>query len=155
LWPLQQSQVSVYRLANPTVLRVLIQKLPSLQIKVHRAPSSCQMNFNLLNTELNPSCHLLALLGAHHILHVSRIRIKFLSYTSWHSSHLPTYQDRLHLSQYIQQKRMSHTFFPQILYRKCSHVGFQTPIYRCCGGTLLQTFKYGFNTVHQCSIMVS
>ena len=27
-----------------------------------------------LNAELNPICHLLALLGAHHILHVSRIR---------------------------------------------------------------------------------
>ena len=32
--------------------------------------------FNLLNAELNPICHLLALLGAHHILHVSRIRVK-------------------------------------------------------------------------------
>jgi hypothetical protein len=31
---------------------------------------------NLLNTELNPICHLLALLGAHCILHVSRIKIK-------------------------------------------------------------------------------
>ena len=32
--------------------------------------------FNPLNVELNPICHLLALLGAHHILHVSRIRVK-------------------------------------------------------------------------------
>jgi len=32
--------------------------------------------FKGLNTELNPICHLLALLGAHHILHVSRIRVK-------------------------------------------------------------------------------
>jgi len=31
---------------------------------------------NPLNTELNPICHLLALLGAHHFLHVSRIRLK-------------------------------------------------------------------------------
>jgi type III secretory pathway component EscR len=31
---------------------------------------------NPLNTELNPVCYLLALLGAHPILHVSRIRIK-------------------------------------------------------------------------------
>jgi hypothetical protein len=31
--------------------------------------------FNLLNTELNPICQLLALLGAHHILHVNRIRV--------------------------------------------------------------------------------
>ena len=29
-----------------------------------------------LNAELIPNCHLLALLGAHHILHVSRIRVK-------------------------------------------------------------------------------
>jgi len=28
--------------------------------------------FNPSNLELNPICHLLALLGAHHILHVSR-----------------------------------------------------------------------------------
>jgi len=32
--------------------------------------------FNLLNSKLNPICHLLTLLGAHHILHVSRIRVK-------------------------------------------------------------------------------
>ena len=32
--------------------------------------------FNPLNAELNPICHLLALLGAHHILHVSRMRVK-------------------------------------------------------------------------------
>jgi len=32
---------------------------------------------NHLNAELNPICHLLALLGAHHILHVSRIRVKY------------------------------------------------------------------------------
>ena len=32
---------------------------------------------NHLNAELNPTCHLLALLEAHHILHVSRIRLTF------------------------------------------------------------------------------
>jgi hypothetical protein len=31
-----------------------------------------------LHTELNPICHLLALLGAHHIFHISRKRIKCL-----------------------------------------------------------------------------
>ena len=31
--------------------------------------------FNPLNIELNPICHLLALLGAHRIFHVSRIRV--------------------------------------------------------------------------------
>jgi len=33
-------------------------------------------NINPLNAELNPICHLLALLGVHHFLHVSRIRVK-------------------------------------------------------------------------------
>ena len=37
--------------------------------------------FNPLNTELNPICHLLALLGAHHIRHLSKIRVnKYLKY---------------------------------------------------------------------------
>jgi hypothetical protein len=31
--------------------------------------------FNPLNVELNPICHLLALLGAHPNLHISRIRV--------------------------------------------------------------------------------
>jgi len=34
---------------------------------------------NRLNPELNPICYLLALLGAHHFLHVSRIRVKSLT----------------------------------------------------------------------------
>ena len=34
---------------------------------------------NPLNAELNPICHLLALLGAHHFLHVSRIMVKSLT----------------------------------------------------------------------------
>jgi len=32
-------------------------------------------HINPLNVELYPICHLLALLGAHHIFHISRIRI--------------------------------------------------------------------------------
>jgi hypothetical protein len=31
--------------------------------------------FNPLNAELNPICHLLALLGAHRILHVSGVTV--------------------------------------------------------------------------------
>jgi uncharacterized membrane protein len=38
-----------------------------MRVKVH---------FNTLNAQLSPICHLLALLGAHHILHVSRIWVK-------------------------------------------------------------------------------
>jgi hypothetical protein len=33
--------------------------------------------FNPSNAELNPIFHLLASLGAHHILHVSRVRVKY------------------------------------------------------------------------------
>ena len=36
--------------------------------------------FNPLNPELNPICYLLALLGAHHFLHVSRLRVKLLTF---------------------------------------------------------------------------
>ena len=41
------------------------------QIKVMQV-----QRFNPLNAELNPICHLLALLGVHQFLHVSRIRVK-------------------------------------------------------------------------------
>jgi len=41
---------------------------------------SCTIPFNPLNPELNPICYLLALLEAHHFLHVSRIRVKLLTF---------------------------------------------------------------------------
>ena len=44
------------------------------QYQIHLLMDIC--NLNTLNPELNPTCHLLALLGAHHILHVSGIRVK-------------------------------------------------------------------------------
>ena len=37
--------------------------------------STMKIMFNPLKAELNPICHLLALLGAHHILHVSKIGV--------------------------------------------------------------------------------
>ena len=37
------------------------------------------ITLNPLNPELKPICYLLALLGAHHFLHVSRIRVKSLT----------------------------------------------------------------------------
>ena len=43
--------------------------------------------FNTLNTELNPICHLLALLGAHHIFHISGLRVKLL-YSCSHNNYL-------------------------------------------------------------------
>jgi len=38
------------------------------------------VRINPLNPELNPICYLLVLLGAHHFLHVSRIRVKLLTF---------------------------------------------------------------------------
>ena len=36
---------------------------------------TCIVDINPLNAKLNAICHLLALIAAHHILHVSRIRV--------------------------------------------------------------------------------
>ena len=41
--------------------------------------NSTDSTFNPLNAELNPICYLLALLGAHHFLYVSRISVKSLT----------------------------------------------------------------------------
>ena len=35
-------------------------------------------DINPLNAKLNPTCHLLALLGAHHIFHISVLRVNNL-----------------------------------------------------------------------------
>ena len=48
-------------------------------------------NINHLNVELNPIYHFLELLGAHHILHISRIRVKLKGWCSV----LSTYGGRL------------------------------------------------------------
>jgi len=39
-----------------------------------------EFNVNPLKPELNPICYLLVLLGVHHFLHVSRIRVKSLTF---------------------------------------------------------------------------
>ena len=44
--------------------------------KSHAHGQRPMLQINPLNVELNPICHLLALLGAHHILHISRVRVK-------------------------------------------------------------------------------
>jgi hypothetical protein len=43
--------------------------------KLYYRQMVAQLHINPLNVELNPICHLLALFGAHTILHVSRIRV--------------------------------------------------------------------------------
>jgi len=44
--------------------------IPEDTIKIHN-----YLYVNPLNAELNPTCHMLALLGAHHSLHISSIRV--------------------------------------------------------------------------------
>jgi len=51
-----------------------------LNIYVTRTNKKHTLYLNPLNSELNPICYLLALLGAHHFLHVNRIRVKLLTF---------------------------------------------------------------------------
>ena len=76
------------RAANPplpswVLLWSILIKFPSILMKTKKPRVRfCAGNFatiNPLNPELNPICYLLALLGAHHFLHVSRIRVKSLT----------------------------------------------------------------------------
>ena len=45
----------------------------------HSVQTIFVMNINPLNAELNPIRHLLALVAARHIVHVSRIRVNYFS----------------------------------------------------------------------------
>jgi hypothetical protein len=49
--------------------------LSTLFPNTHGPRRSLSVYVDPLNAELKPICHLLVLLGAHHILHVSRIRV--------------------------------------------------------------------------------
>ena len=53
---------------------------PKVPTQAHTCRNTNRGNINPLNPELNPICYLLALLGAHHFLHVSRIRVKLLTF---------------------------------------------------------------------------
>ena len=69
------------RLINPLNLGIH-QNLFKNSVPAHRKTPVLKykaQSINPLNSELNPICYLLALLGAHHFLHVSRIRVKSLT----------------------------------------------------------------------------
>ena len=51
-----------------------------LSLMVQTELSLVKVEINPLSPELNPICYLLALLGVHHLLQVSRIRVKSLTF---------------------------------------------------------------------------
>ena len=65
-----------YRIYNcPQLVPILSQMDPVHALTSHYL----KIHLNPFNPELNPICYLLALLGAYHFLHVSRIRVKLLT----------------------------------------------------------------------------
>jgi len=63
-----------------TDLLSIIRSLNSLAYTDVCEMAGLARSINPLNPELNPICCLLALLGAHHFLHVSSIRVKLLTF---------------------------------------------------------------------------
>jgi hypothetical protein len=58
--------------------------LGPINVKSPNNTSKWQMGFNSAFKGLNPICHLLAVLGAYHIFHVSGLRVKpFLFAVEW------------------------------------------------------------------------
>ena len=52
----------------------------TLSTRIKDYPSAILSTINPLNAELNPIRHLVALVGARHILHVSRVRVKHVDW---------------------------------------------------------------------------
>ena len=55
---------------------LVIQHVPYYTVNCGMSDSTIFFHINPSNAELNPICHLLVLLGAHHILHVSGVSVK-------------------------------------------------------------------------------
>jgi len=92
----QREYISVLRVPKQTTILTLLQLMPPIHENWESKSQQCRsdtheatysfgsllwtkITFNPLNPELNPICYLLALLGTHHFLHVSRIRVKSLT----------------------------------------------------------------------------
>jgi len=67
----------IRRPASLKMLKELISLCDTTKMYVFRVRQVTDppIMLNPLNTELKPNCHLLALLGANHILHVGRVRV--------------------------------------------------------------------------------
>ena len=74
--------LSLFMLADFHVLhavKCLGEGMMLRSVRIPHIPAAVRISINPLNSELNPICYLLALLGVHHFLHVSRIRVKLLT----------------------------------------------------------------------------
>ena len=86
LW--QVTNISLFHLdshcflwPSPTLTAIFLHGFPVLTSAREFVVSQFwPVTINLLTPELNPICYLLALLGAHHFLHVRRIRVKLLTF---------------------------------------------------------------------------
>ena len=65
---------------NMSELLKIVCKKYVILILVHLLVLLRELFINPFNPELNPICYLLALLGAHYFFHVSRIRVKLLTF---------------------------------------------------------------------------
>ena len=77
-WPLRKDDTQnreQFHIFEPSVNFEVINSITKLQL----VGISTEYIFNPQKPELNPICYLLALLGAYHFLHVSRIRVKSLT----------------------------------------------------------------------------
>ena len=76
-----RKHASALGISNRSVRRILHQDLHFHPYKMVVVQELTQQDWiNPLKPELNPICYLLALLGAHHFFHVSRIRVKLLTF---------------------------------------------------------------------------
>jgi len=69
------------------------------------SPARNMHNINPLKTQLNLICHLLALLGAHPILHVSRIKVN----SKYHDSYTYVHYQLLGICTILIRNTMIHT----------------------------------------------
>ena len=94
---MEPSTVNVFSVKRQYTVLVLSPHV-HFAVRFISAVSNGEFCFNLLNSELNPICHLLGLLGAHSILHISRIRVKFNIILWLRSISLPSARPALHKS---------------------------------------------------------
>jgi len=76
----KNNEINNYKTRNNNNLHLPIANLSKFNkgasISVIKVFNNLPQYINPLNANLNPICHLLALLGAYHIFHISRIRVK-------------------------------------------------------------------------------